>query len=206
MENKGFIVTKEHLTLLRNATVEWNPIEVGAPSINPKKPYGNSNVAEDIYELLYPEAYDALTKEEKEDFYDERDVKGYDYHSHFMKKHKETQKVLEIVLATGRFLPGIYEHDWRTEPNWSFKRFTDAYNDDLRKTIATCPTFIMLAGHLRRSYGLFNIKLEKYYSPETLITNALYYFMGQLNEVMIPVDQGFRDKVKELKSKEFSHF
>jgi hypothetical protein len=49
-----FTVTEDHLKLLRHAWVDaWNEGEgYGAPSINPKKPYGSSNVEVDIARIL----------------------------------------------------------------------------------------------------------------------------------------------------------
>jgi hypothetical protein len=47
-----FRMTKDHLTLLSHLYWEWNDCETGAPSVNPKRPYGNSNVAGDVCELL----------------------------------------------------------------------------------------------------------------------------------------------------------
>lgn len=190
MENERFIVRKEHLDLLSEAHISWNEIETGAPTIDPKRPYGNSDVVMDIYEILDPEG-----SKEGRDLTEENESILFDL-------HKETEKTLQIVLETGRFLPGIYEKD----RNWEFKGFTDSYNEDLRKTIASSYSFIVLAGHLRRSYGMFSEILQKYYSSETLISNALYYFTGKLSEVMVPQDLGFRDKIQELQGKDFNEF
>ena len=49
---RDFTVTDEHLQLFRRAHVFWDEAEFGAPSINPKRPYGNSNVYADIAEIL----------------------------------------------------------------------------------------------------------------------------------------------------------
>jgi len=45
-------ITKEHLILLKNMNVGWQECEQGAPEIDPKRPYGNSDVEGDICELL----------------------------------------------------------------------------------------------------------------------------------------------------------
>ena len=47
-----FTVTEEHLKLLRRAYVGWDPCEFGAPAIDCKRPYGNSDVISDIGEIL----------------------------------------------------------------------------------------------------------------------------------------------------------
>jgi len=50
---REFTVTEGHLRLLRHAWVDWDQGEgYGAPGINPKKPYGNSDVERDIAEIL----------------------------------------------------------------------------------------------------------------------------------------------------------
>jgi hypothetical protein len=49
---RDFTVTDEHLRLLRHAYVSWFDAEFGAPSIDPKRPYGNSNVYGDMVEVL----------------------------------------------------------------------------------------------------------------------------------------------------------
>jgi len=92
---KRFTMTHEHLTLLRHANVSWNDAEYGAPTIDPKRPYGNSSVADDIRELLdlkHPDEGD------HEDLYD-ADVDQI---------HRELETALEIVLRTGKFEPGTY--------------------------------------------------------------------------------------------------
>ena len=45
-----FTVTEEHLKLLRRAYVDWEDCEFGAPAIDCKRPYGNSDVIADIGE------------------------------------------------------------------------------------------------------------------------------------------------------------
>jgi hypothetical protein len=47
-----FTLTREHLKLARRMYVEWDNCEYGAPAINPKRPYGNSDVEGDIAEIL----------------------------------------------------------------------------------------------------------------------------------------------------------
>ena len=47
-----FTVTDEHLKLLRGAYVGWDDCEFGAPAIDCKRPYGNSDVIADIAEIL----------------------------------------------------------------------------------------------------------------------------------------------------------
>jgi hypothetical protein len=44
--------TADHLTLLRRSCWDWNECEFGAASMDPKRPYGNSDVLDDLEELL----------------------------------------------------------------------------------------------------------------------------------------------------------
>jgi len=80
-----FTITENHLNLLKRLNVEWYDCEFGAPCIDPKRPYGNSNVESDIYEMTKMKGDKAL----------------------FI--HKEMQIVLQIIFATGLIETGDYE-------------------------------------------------------------------------------------------------
>lgn len=45
-------ITNDHLKLLEKVYWQWQDAEYGAPEIDPKRPYGNSDVENDIAELL----------------------------------------------------------------------------------------------------------------------------------------------------------
>lgn len=48
-----FTVTDEHLALLRRMFIDHNDyLELGAPSVNAKRPYGNSGIYGDLVEIL----------------------------------------------------------------------------------------------------------------------------------------------------------
>jgi hypothetical protein len=99
---KEFTVTDEHLRLLRHAHVFWDEAEFGAPSINPKRPYGNSNVYGDIAEILdVPET----------EWADEDLNPSLDAEWRFLRLHVETAIALQIALATGEFRAGRYVRD-----------------------------------------------------------------------------------------------
>lgn len=94
---KRFALTEEHIKLLRCAYVEWCGDEFGAPSIDPKRPYGNSDVIESINRILgespkeeHWHSFPAATEER------------------YRKLHEETQTALQVVLRTGVFEPGSY--------------------------------------------------------------------------------------------------
>jgi hypothetical protein len=99
MMSEIFELTEEHIKLLRSAYVGWDYCEYGAPRINPKRPYGNSDVAYDIYETL---GWEFGTDENDEPDLDE---------ARAAKIHEETETALQIVLRTGSFTPGTYVRD-----------------------------------------------------------------------------------------------
>lgn len=94
-----FTVTEDHLKLIRAMYVDWQDMEFGAPAIDPKRPYGNSDVTGDIAEILgEPVPPDDDAAEEWFAANDDR----------LTALHRDTRTVLQIVLATGMFEPGIY--------------------------------------------------------------------------------------------------
>jgi hypothetical protein len=88
-ERTTFAVTEDHLKLARRMYVGWLDVEYGAPEINPKRPYGNSDVPSDIADILGRELSD-------DDAY---------------AIHREMETVLQITLVTGQFKTGRYEVD-----------------------------------------------------------------------------------------------
>lgn len=109
-----FELTEQHVTLLRHAWVDWEGCEFGAPAINCKRPYGNSDVLTDIAKLLHPE-YVAMREGAQIDWMEDNAAR-------LRTVHEETQTALQIVLATGQMQPGVYirdtgyDRDWRVQP------------------------------------------------------------------------------------------
>jgi len=103
-----FTVTEEHLRLLRHAYVFWDEAEFGAPSIDAKRPYGNSNVYRDIAQILGVPASEWSDEEMEPDI---------DAEWRFLRLHIETAIALQIALATGEFRAGRYERngEWDTQ-------------------------------------------------------------------------------------------
>jgi hypothetical protein len=97
---REFEVTEEHLKLLRSAWVGWDDCEFGAPAIDPKRPYGNSDVIADIGKIL------GVRPNVRDSWGD--DVFSEETEDRLRRLHKETQTVLQIALATGRFEAGVY--------------------------------------------------------------------------------------------------
>lgn len=48
---KRFIVKPIHLELIKRFYVRWNICEFGAPTIDPKRPFGNNDVKNDFEEI-----------------------------------------------------------------------------------------------------------------------------------------------------------
>lgn len=91
----SFMLTQEHLTLLRNANVTWDDGECGAPVVDPKRPYGNGNVAKDVARLLEW----TMDGDEMSDAMAERAER----------LHSETALALQVCLSLGTFKTGRYE-------------------------------------------------------------------------------------------------
>ncbi len=129
MKTQTFTVTEQHLKLLRRFQVGWQDCETGAPEIDPKRPYGNSAVPEDIHEILTGETIgctdskrEELTEKESEDY---------------LKLHREMETALQIALATGQFKAGNYEAEaysaeWRECSNAEFSRNEPTASDRLQ--------------------------------------------------------------------------
>lgn len=98
MRKRQFKLTSDHVKLLRAAYVSWDGCEFGAPAIDCKRPYGNSDP--------YPDIAKIIGIEPGEDDWEPFTQDQFDY---MRKKHEELETALQIVLATGAFEPGIYE-------------------------------------------------------------------------------------------------
>jgi hypothetical protein len=98
-----FTLTEDHIKLLRRTYVyeDLSTYEYGAAWVNPKRPYGNSDVEEDIIDILGWPVQD-------ED--DERAAAA--------KVHSETPIALQIVLSTGTFTPGVYRRPLYNTREW----------------------------------------------------------------------------------------
>lgn len=101
-DDQEFEIRPEHLKLLRAANVTWYEIETGAPAIDGKRPYGNSDVAHDVIDLMgwWDDPDDVTPRQERED------------RANALRLHEETKTALQIVLNTGSFEPGVYVSDW----------------------------------------------------------------------------------------------
>ena len=102
-----FVLTADHLTLLRHANLTWSAQEWGGPQIDPKRPFGNGDLWRDVARILgWPAAADP---EAEDGFYAHYDAAGAVY--------GELLTALEVVLETLSFQPGRYVRDGES---WSW--------------------------------------------------------------------------------------
>lgn len=95
-----FTITEDHLKLARRMHVGWQDCEFGAPEINPKRPYGNSDVIGDIRTILDREVHECENCGHVQESQDDREE--------LARLHAEMQHVLQIAFVTGEFKAGVY--------------------------------------------------------------------------------------------------
>jgi len=101
---KQFKIKEAHLKLAKNMYVSWEDCEFGAPSIDCKRPYGNSNCIDDILEILGIPYDSENGNEALEDF--------------AIKLHQEMETALQIFLCTQSFEEGTYEQEDYKSLSW----------------------------------------------------------------------------------------
>ncbi len=96
-KSNEFTLTPIHIKLIRRMNVRYDEdTEYGAPEIDPKRPYGNSDVEDDIREIVGKR----LSSDD------------------CLKLHKETEKALQIFLLNAQIEPvkftrsNYYTDDW----------------------------------------------------------------------------------------------
>ena len=133
MDKQTFTLKPEHIELLSRAYVSWDDCEFGAPEINPKRPYGNSDVYQDMLEILGLKELRSgvfefklfskkwlLKGEDKYNIY----LEGADEEDLIEKLdelHKELKIALQIVLSTKSFMLGVYEAE-KYDNDWKLKK------------------------------------------------------------------------------------
>jgi hypothetical protein len=100
-DTQRFTMTAEHIALLSAGCVYWERSDCGAPGIDPKRPYGNSDLHRDVAQLL------GIALEVADEW--EGPIPSVAQQKHLEKIHRETETALQIVLATQSFEPGEYE-------------------------------------------------------------------------------------------------
>lgn len=103
-------MTGDHLALIARMHVGWCGDEFGAPEIDPKRPYGNSDVVYDIVEIIGLDQY-----------IDDYGEYPPDIVAYANKIHSEMKVALQLYLL-GYHDEGYYYrdgysiHDWKRSP------------------------------------------------------------------------------------------
>jgi hypothetical protein len=98
-----FELTEDHIKLLQRMYVTWYDGEFGAPGIDCKRPYGNSDVYRDMNKILGYDDNLTLTLLQME-------IPT----TYLRKLHEELEIALQIVLRTKLFVPGLYRAEYPT--------------------------------------------------------------------------------------------
>lgn len=104
-----FTLLPEHVAIARKLHIEWQNREVGAPCVDCKRPYGNSDHLKDIADII---GFELFEDDEGEKHFSKAQKAQCE------KLHREMELALEIILRTGTFEPGEYEappytSEWR---------------------------------------------------------------------------------------------
>jgi hypothetical protein len=99
-----FKITKEHLLLIKNFNVDWVDGESGAPGVDSKRPYGNSDHLQDIATILKWKIKDGELSETQE--------------TKAQKLHEEMETVLQICFSTLTFKEGTYKLKEKYSNEW----------------------------------------------------------------------------------------
>lgn len=106
MQNDKFILTVEHVALIKRFNVGWDgSCYLGSPVVDPKRPFGNGDVIGDMAEIV---GIQPIETDDEETYWPRgtRDA--------MEKLYRELDGALQVVLASGSFEPGTY-----TAPRYS---------------------------------------------------------------------------------------
>lgn len=107
---KIFELKQVHLDLLKQTAISWDSCEYGAPCIDCKRPYGNSDVEDDMAEII------KLPK--KGNWDSEEEMWNEETQEKLADLHKETQIALQIILHCQTFELGKYKLSEEGYQNW----------------------------------------------------------------------------------------
>ena len=100
------VVHDDHLKLLKRMYIGWQDCEFGAPEVNPKRPYGNSDVYDDMAEILGvkrgEDDWNPFTEEQRD---------------YMLARHIEMKHYLQILVRFAEIPSGAYRrresyHEW----------------------------------------------------------------------------------------------
>jgi len=93
-----FRIDRRHLALFKRMYVGWNGAEFGAPSIEPKRPYGNGDVIGDMRDILNL----AAVRNEDGEF-------SESFNEAMTRLHESMKTALQICLALQKFETGLFK-------------------------------------------------------------------------------------------------
>lgn len=118
MSVREFTVTEEHLVLLSRMYVGWSRMRahferyaVGAPAIDAKRPYGNTEIEKDMVRILGIPTIDPEADEVEKRI-------GTPAYERLLQLHHDTETALQIVLHTRSFEPGKYVIESWFDDTW----------------------------------------------------------------------------------------
>jgi hypothetical protein len=106
-----FDLTEEHVKLIRRFYIRWDGAYEGAPAVDSKRPFGNSDWEEDICEIL------GIEPIEHDDMEDEI-IYPKGTRERVTALFHELREALQVVCASGSFEPGRYETEKYHETGW----------------------------------------------------------------------------------------
>lgn len=171
-----FTVHDRHLKLIQHMYVEWNSVEFGAPTIDPKRPYGSSGsrVLHDVAKHTDADTWGLLDDDDQYNYVQE-------YAEELANLHAETGIALQIVLRHG-FRTGRY----RRSNAWSV--WEPAGDTRPAQFVIDRDVFVELVEH-------FFLKLG-FAAPET-VPERLSQFRSMLltlaNDSAVPEDHVHRE-------------
>lgn len=115
---KQFTLTEDHITLLQQANIQWCNTGYGAPRIDPKRPFGNSGVEQDLAEILDVSEVD--TYDDYRTSYDPDEMRDV------VETHNELDTALQVILSCQTFKPGVFTKDGYSD-DWT--RMTVGHGD-----------------------------------------------------------------------------
>lgn len=123
MRPEKFEITNDHKKLLARMYVGWQDCEFGAPEVDPKRPYGNSDVEWDVAEILgwiRDDRYDLEESMSPEKFDEFSDA----IHDRAMTIHQQMETVVQAALqyAAEHMPVGEYETSGDYNIDWRFTR------------------------------------------------------------------------------------
>lgn len=111
-EVQEFTVTEHHLKLAKNFYISWNDCESGSPTIDPKRPYGDSDLVDSMAEVLGIEKNKDNFDDEDEEFWTD------EFYDKMQDLHKQMLVVVQIIFCTGRFEVGKYKKEDEFSSKW----------------------------------------------------------------------------------------